>query len=208
MRDPRETFFDFETGALDPEQLAIIEPEFKPARNLKDPVKIAADVQAKRDAWLEDAALSAITGRILATGRLCGGELKISTGDEKDLLEEFWSDWREGGRFIGFNCFAFDLPFAIRRSYVHGLTVPPDVRAGRYWSAAVIDLREVWQCGDRQAEGSLDSIARALGLGGKAGNGADFANLLKTDEAAALEYLGNDLYLTCALAERMGLAAL
>jgi hypothetical protein len=206
MREPRATFFDFETGALEPDQLAEVQPEFKAARNLRDPIKIAADIEAKREAWYADAALSATTGRILATGRLSAGDLKISTGDERDLLEEFWADWREGGRFIGFNCCRFDLPFAIRRSFVHALTVPPDVRAGRYWSAAVIDLREAWQCGDWQAEGSLDSIARAFGLGGKSGNGADFANLLKTNPAEALEYLGNDLYLTRSIAERMNLA--
>ncbi len=207
MRDPRETFFDFETGALDPEELALVVPAFEPARNLKDPVKIAADLQAKREAWHADAALSATTGQILATGRLRGGELLISTGDEKDLLEEFWADWRQGGRFIGFNIFGFDLPFAIRRSYVRGLTIPPDVRAGRYWSQGFIDLREVWACGEYRPEGSLDSIGKALGLGGKSGNGVDFQNLLETDRVAALQYLANDLYLTRSIAERMGVSS-
>ena len=68
----------------------------------------------------------------------------------------------------------------------------------------MIDLREVWQMGDRQAHGSLDAIAKHLGVGAKTGNGKDFAALWEKDRQTAIAYLENDLSITAAIANRMG----
>ena len=68
----------------------------------------------------------------------------------------------------------------------------------------MIDLRDAWQLGDRQARGSLDVIAKHLGVGTKNGNGADFAKLWQTDRKQALAYLKNDLELTARVAEALG----
>jgi len=104
---------------------------------------------------------------------------------------------------IGFNIFAFDLPFLIRRSWKYGIQ-PQGVRKGRYWSDDLVDLRELWQMGNRQDHGSLDSIAKHFGVGAKNGNGKDFANLWAADKTKAIEYLRNDLNLVAAIAQRMG----
>ncbi|MBM4223571.1 MAG: hypothetical protein FJ167_01985, partial [Gammaproteobacteria bacterium] len=127
---------------------------------------------------------------------------------EAVLLASVWDYFRTAGgtrrpTFVGFNTFAFDLPFLVRRSWANGVPVPPTIRQGRYWSDWLLDLRDVWQMGDRQASGSLDSICRTLGLGEKSGSGADFARLWQTDRAAATEYLIKDLSLTAALAGRL-----
>ena len=58
--------------------------------------------------------------------------------------------------------------------------------------------------GDRQARGSLDAIAKHLGIGAKTGSGADFAKLWQSDRAKAVEYLRNDIELTAKLAEVLG----
>lgn len=68
----------------------------------------------------------------------------------------------------------------------------------------MVDLREVWQLGDRQARGSLDSIARHLGVGQKNSDGAAFAALWQSDREKALAYLKNDLELTLKVAEALG----
>jgi hypothetical protein len=70
----------------------------------------------------------------------------------------------------------------------------------------MVDLREEWQLGDRQARGSLNTIAKYLGVGEKHGNGSDFARLWKEDRVRAEAYLRKDLELTARVAERLRLA--
>lgn len=132
----------------------------------------------------------------------------IADEDEAQMLREFWDITRgEMGRInqmVGFNSNSFDLPFLIRRSWKHCVSVPFGIRRGRYWSDEMVDLRDAWQLGDRQARGSLDVIAKHLGIGAKNGSGADFAKLWQSDRAKAVEYLRNDLELTARLADALG----
>lgn len=212
-------FFDIETGPLPESELAALVPPFDPAEvktgNLKDPDKIAAklaeaETNHQRD-FFEKAALDPLTGRVVAVGLLypdSGAFLVIGHDDEKRILEEFWEASRgEMGRInqmVGFNSNAFDLPFLIRRSWRHRVAVPFGIRRGRYWSDEMVDLRDAWQLGDRQARGSLDTIAKHLGVGAKNGSGAEFAALWQSDRAKATEYLRNDLRLTARIAAALG----
>lgn len=68
----------------------------------------------------------------------------------------------------------------------------------------MVDLRDEWQLGDRQSRGSLDSIAKHLGLGGKTGDGKAFAELWRTDRKQATAYLHNDVELTARVAGVLG----
>jgi bacterioferritin-associated ferredoxin len=228
-------FFDIETGALPESEIAAMIPPFDPAEvktgNLKDPEKIAAKIAEaeanhKRD-FIEKAALDPLTGRVLAIGliretphpgplpraeRVCDGEfVAIGHEDEARTLAEFWELCKgEMGRInqmVGFNVHTFDLPFLIRRSFKHRVPVPFGIRRGRYWGEEMIDLREVWQLGDRQARGSLDSISKHLGVGAKCGDGKDFAKLWLEDREQAIAYLRNDLELTRRVADALGVCA-
>ena len=211
--------FDVETGPLAEGELSALLPPFDPAEvktgNLKDPAKIAekiaeAEANHRRD-FIERAALDPLTGRVIAIGML---DLEtdnfsiISNVDEAQLLREFWQTTRgEMGRInplIGFNICNFDLPFLFRRSWKHRIAVPFGIRRGRYWGDQVVDLRDAWQLGDRQARGSLDSIAKHLGFGGKNGDGKEFAELWRRDRDRAVAYLRNDVDLTARIAEALG----
>lgn len=184
--------------------------------NLRDPEKIAAKrAEAEADhrrQFIERAALDALTGRVLAIGLLTdrGDFCVIGQEDEAALLREFWTACRNDktrlNRMIGFNTHAFDLPFLIRRSFKHRVQIPFGIRRGRYWGEELIDLREEWQLGDRQARGSLDTIARYLGVGQKNGHGDEFARLWTGDRAKAVEYLRRDVELTAMIAEVLGFA--
>ena len=212
-------FYDIETGPLPESELAALLPPFDPAEvktgNLKDPDKVAAklaeaEANHRRD-FLEKAALDPLTGRVVAIGLLypdSGEFVVIGHDDEAATLREFWETTKgEMGRInemVGFNSNAFDLPFLIRRSWRHRVPVPFGIRRGRYWSDEMVDLRDAWQLGDRQARGSLDTIAKHLGVGAKNGNGADFAALWQSDREKATEYLRNDLQLTARVAEALG----
>jgi hypothetical protein len=222
--------FDVETGPLPEAELVAAMPAFDPAEvktgNLKDPAKIAekiaeAEVSQRRD-FFDKAALDPLTGRVVAIGVLCfeargefGPDFKkpdrcliLGHEDEAETLREFWDLTRgEMGRLnplIGFNIFGFDLPFLIRRSWKQRVPVPWGLRRGRYWDNQLIDLREAWQLGDRQARGSLDTIAKHLGVGAKNGDGKAFAELWRSDRLQAEAYLRNDLDLTAKVADALG----
>lgn len=219
---------DIETGPLAETELAALLPAFDPAEvkvgNLKDPAKIAekiAEAEAtQRREFFENAALDPLTGRVLAIGMLDAesreglilGDNSVAPpgtdGMETEMLFQFWDRLRgEMCRLhavVGFNIFAFDLPFLIRRSWKLGVPVPYGVRRGRYWCDHFVDLREYWQLGDRQARGSLETVARHLEAGTKNGDGKDFARLWWEDRAKAEDYLGNDVRLTAKVAQLMG----
>lgn len=209
MTTPKSIVFDIETCSLPESELAPFIPTFDPPANYKDPDKIKAALDAKRKDWIESCALDPITGRVLAIGMLVNGEFVLISepATESTMLYEFWDAIQGGGiihKLVGFNCFLFDLPFLIRRSWKLGLPVPFGVREGRYWNDRITDLRDVWQMGDRQASGSLDTIAKHLGIGKKSGSGADFAKLWNENREQAIAYIKNDLSLTAEIAKKLG----
>ena len=206
--------FDIETSALPFGELAI--PAFNPADvklgNTKDPDKIAERIRQAEENhvtdYIKNAALDALSGQVLCIGyRLERDEPAILSSDadgEAAMLRQWWellNTWERQPRLIGFNIKAFDLPFLIKRSWKHRITPPYWIRHGRYWNDLIVDLREVWQLGDNRAHGSLGAISRHLGLGEKAGNGADFANLWKTNRQAAIDYCLQDVKLTQQVAD-------
>lgn len=209
----RVTIFDIETGGLPEAQIRSIIKPFDPKDvkhgNIKDLDKIQAKIDECRANYytdiLDKAALSALTGRVLAIGLLeVGGKFHlIANDDEKLMIAEFWTHFANTpGKWVGFNSNRFDLPFLMRRSWALNMKLPR-VRSGRYWVDEFVDLRDLWQCGDYQAEGSLDNICRSFGLGGKAGDGADFAKLWVTDRTKAIDYLKRDVELTEAVYRRL-----
>ena len=202
------TIFDLETGPLCPQTIEEMEPEFKAPGNWKDPVKIAIKREEQRKAFHERAALNPMTSQVLCIGYGYSAHRTTSSPaetDEKAILKQFWDLFEEdqGYTWVGFCIFHFDLPYLLKRSWCHGIDVPP-IRKGHYWHDRFVDLQEVWQCGDRQCGGSLDAISTFFGGPKKLGSGADFAAKWVVDRAAAIEYLHRDLEITEFVARRMG----
>lgn len=212
---------DIETSDLPLVEIEQFKPEFKAAGNLKDPEKIKASILEKEQAWKDELALSAVTGRILCIGALQDGNMLTWDQDnESVLLTGFLSYCEEkiqsGIALVGFCSRTFDVPFVIRRAFKHQLHIPRCFWEGRYLSALFVDVAERWACGDSRTLGtkkvdgkeqpnriSLDNLSRFLGTGEKNSNGADFAGLWASDREKALEYLKNDLLLTKAAYERL-----
>jgi len=206
--------FDIETGPLPLDQLHI--PPFNPADvklgNLKDPDKIADKIQAAEanhaNDYIRSAALDALSGQVLCIGYRKQDQetsvLSAGADGEAAMLRQWWAllnYYERTPRLVGFNIKAFDLPFLIKRSWKHRITPPYWLRQGRYWNDLVVDLREVWQLGDSRAHGSLGAISRHLGLGDKAGSGAEFSLLWNTNRQAALDYCLRDVQLTQQVAD-------
>jgi hypothetical protein len=210
-----ETYvFDIETGPLPDDQLIMPDfndPEEVKVGNLKDPAKIEAKRQEYRNRFLERAALSALSGQILALGILgpTKNDLLVFLDDEPAIIriffEKFIGDRKTLTRWVGFNVAGFDIPMIVRRAWHHRIPVPGGLFKGRYLSSWFVDLAEIWRCSAHEKELiSLDRLARFLGLAGKDGNGAGFAALLYQEPKAAIEYLRRDLELTWQIAERFG----
>lgn len=173
--------------------------------------------QAEHAAKLtEKAALSAVTGQVLAIGyKGQSRSLVIGEPDEPGILANFWQRYSQartnGHRLVGFNIRGFDLPFLMRRSWVLGIDVPETVMGagGRYFDQAVfVDLMDRWGCGATNDRIKLDTLAKTFGLPGKPDgiNGGDFARLWAEDRERAICYLLTDLELTAGCAARMGIA--
>lgn len=202
---------DIETIALPDDQLAALKPTFEPPANYKDPAKIAENLAAQEAKWKEQAALSAITGRVAIIGlldNLGGFTASIANEPEQEIniLRSFWADYAPH-HVLGWNIKGFDIPFLVQRSWIHGIRVPDNVFNGRFISADwATDLLERWTCFQSrlQTGSSLDAVSRACGLGGKASTGAEFGKLWATNREQALDYCQTDCNLTWLLAKRLG----
>jgi len=176
-------------------QLAFV----RPAANIKKPELIAADiakrkervreqhieaqaaVEAKKAAIWDKAALSPLTGRIVAVGLgICrAGEWEyvaltsMYADTESNLLLAVDSRLAEltPSHIITFNGRRFDLPFLFARASRHGISFEFRWPAGRY-SDRHIDLTDYY-------EGKQDHWAALLTGAGKATQGAAIAELVE-----------------------------
>ena len=243
---PNDLSFDIETGGLPWEQIEslYVPPPTLPPWNesmvkygqMKDAVKRAekhdqveaayriqlADesraAEAHRVDWINSAALSPVTGQVLAIGFKRGETLAI-IGDggetEPEILTAFWAVYKKhhaSSRFIGFCSNFFDFPFIVWRSYFHGIAVPENAwdKTGKYPAYCFVDLIDrLPKRGFSDESRKLTDICSWLGLGSKPDgvDGSMFATLWAGNEDSkqqAIAYLQNDLELTWKLGERMG----
>ena len=170
-----------------------------------------AEVENAKAEFLGKAALSPITGEVLAIGYATSAQLTIVDPPESEMLTQFWRNfwWHRDKkrRMIGFNIFGFDLPFMIKRSWLLGVGVPDDLlQNGRYWHRVFVDLMQVWSCAAYGERIKLDLVAAYFGCARKSGSGADFAGLWHdpATREKAVEYLKQDLRVTLEVAEKMG----
>ena len=153
------------------------------------------------DDYCENAAKSALTGRVLAIGwktRGTNGETQVHIiGGENEVshLETFWDVIREcqkiGLAHHGWNSNKFDAPFLVRRSRILGVPVPSFVMqssaSGTYLSGdAFQDIKNDWMLGDRdQSKTTCEAVATAIGITGfKKIDDVQYTCLLYTSDAA------------------------
>lgn len=215
--------FDIETGPLPEEQLRQLFhektlDEFAATchrRWKRDTVALKyQEYKVKAfDEFVGKAALSAIAGRVLLIGLLWQENFTPIGNDESAILEQWWetvdSAIANKQRMIGHNSNGFDLPFLVRRSWLLGVPVPREVRQGRYFNPLFQDTMEVWNCGSRDYI-SLNELGAAFGVGQKTEGiaGADFAKYwfgAPEERELAIRYNEQDVRLTAAVAEKMGL---
>lgn len=213
--------FDIETAPLDTETLSMMIPPFNEEdvktgnmgfeKRAEKIVKERADHERK---FYRRAALSAVTGRVVAIGIIGPSEIEkelLIGGDEKDLLVDFFERFETSIKFgdahwFGFNITLFDIPFLIRRAWALQIPIPHGITEGRrYLSNWFTDLMDVWRGTDFRGDMiSLSDLAVFLGYPAKQGKGDEFSALLRYEPEKARIYLENDLWLTWQVATRFG----
>lgn len=109
-------------------------------------------------------------------------------------------------RFVGHNLVEFDLRFLFQRCVVLGVRPSPHIPfAAKPWDDSVYDTMVRWGA---RAGGSLDKIAKALGLAGKGNiDGSKVWDYVRDGRIAEVaDYCKNDIDLTRALYRRMTFA--
>lgn len=210
MNPDKVIALDIETGPLPLEQLKRMTPKFEAPSNYKDPEKIQKAIWDQEAKWIEKAALSPMTGQLLAFGyKIRGSGIQVWCQDEKgfvaekDLIEVFWEEYRQltmqGYCFAGSNLIGFDFQFLKIRSHILGIELPPNITWARYGTeAGTFDIQDWWNfCpGQNRDKTGLDAISKALGFAGKNGDGTLFHQMFKDDPEAAIQYLENDIEMT------------
>lgn len=180
--------------------------------------KLAKEEQDYWDGIVESAALSALTGCVLAIGYGSdAGEtvdhIQAADGNEASLLDRFWTKFvkckNQRRKIVGFNIKQFDVPFLVQRSCMLRVDLPEGVMEGRYLSNTFVDLNDLWMAGSRGTNGNLDEISRACNVGQKPDgvSGALFYELYSDESTRqkALDYAINDVVITRGIAIRLGM---
>lgn len=197
------TFFDIETAPLTASEMQERMPQFTARANLKDEAKIKADIEEKRNKFIDQAALDPFTGRVCAIGLLKHEgdkpELIHYNGDPKQevkIVAKFWNIINQNDESLcGFNIHNFDLPFLVKRSYALGINYPArifDKGNPRRWNSRFIDLMDYWRLGVYTDRISLKNFALHAGIKPKESKGHLFHKLISgnADEVKeAEEYL-------------------
>lgn len=200
-------FFDIETQA-NPEAIKLM-PEPSPAKNLKDPDKIAADIADKKADQIALAALDPDYGRIIsiawAQGQWQNPVVCLCEKEENEIyaLDGFWNDLKlASGRCVGYNIIGFDLPYMLRRSMALGVRIPDGLflNLAKFRVDPITDLMGIlYNWGQAK---SLKQVAKLYNLKNDAEGvtGADVAKL--TPEELA-QYNASDVHLVQQLFTKM-----
>lgn len=229
----KHVVLDIETKPYPQKALLSAMPQLKPSKRLTDEKKIAADLDEKRNTWLETAAKRAESSTVMAIGLglVDGGDLKTvdlldaERSSEKQILMQFGAfldslrkENRERRRhedsrlsepdfvLVTFNGHGFDLGFIRQRCAILNIECLIKVSRGRYFNNSV-DVMDEWTAGTQADTVSLKRLAFLLAVGDKDTDGELYYQLYAHDPKAALAYLENDVRLTFACAKRLGVFA-
>ncbi len=144
--------------------------------------------------------INPVDSKIVAIGvRFAGKNTLIYNEDEKTMLTQFWSLWRELGQknypIVGFNVASFDLPFLVTRSFIHNVPIVP------FTLKQVLDVRDKISAHRYgKIRGKMKEFASLIGIEVLDVDGSDVMEIYARGEIdRLLEYLAKDLEITEAL---------
>ena len=153
---------DLET--ISDESVLPLLPSVEPDSRLKDPVKIAASIEKKKEEQIAKMSLSPTTATICcfgwATADSSGHLLLNESGTEKQLLKNIWGVLSEFDHFVTFNGINFDIPVLLMRSAIHRVGPSVNISTRKYTIQNHTDCRMVLGQWDKYASGTLDFYSR------------------------------------------------
>uniref|UniRef100_A0A6M3K5X5 Putative DNA polymerase n=1 Tax=viral metagenome TaxID=1070528 RepID=A0A6M3K5X5_9ZZZZ len=158
--------FDLETIAN--KSIIPLLPPVEPAGNLKDPIKIKADIKKKEADRLSKLGLDPTTGRICCFGWHDGKEshhiilAEESDAAEAKLIQGAWEILSEGEHFVTFNGISFDVPFLLMRSLINRVRPSVNVSTKKYTITNHTDCRAVLNNWDNYGKGTLGFFSELL----------------------------------------------
>jgi len=159
--------FDLETIA-NPEMTPYL-PEVQADPRLKDPEKIKADVEKKKQKQVGEMGLNPETNLICTFAWMDFDDrephslvLDMDTLNEKDILSDIWEVLREYGQFVTFNGNAFDVEILKWHSMVHQIPISVKINQRRYQTYNHCDVRMVLTGWDNYKKGTQDYYCKLL----------------------------------------------
>ncbi len=166
MKKKKVVAFDLETIAR--RSMMDILPEIKPSGRLKDPIKIAADIEAKKVKQIADMGLDPMSNLIVCAcwcDDLGPGGIMIEDDTpeaEKELIIKLWEKFADYDVFVGFNSRAFDLRTILLHGMEYGIRPSVNIDKGKYSRIGSnhIDLRPVLAGDGQFVKGKLDDFCK------------------------------------------------
>ena len=90
-------------------------------------------------------------------------DVVVLTGDEKDILINFWEASKLVNLFIGHNIMEFDLPFIYKRSIINNVKPSRNLMFARYRIDPIYDTMKEWNKWSTNNT-SLDRLAKIFGI--------------------------------------------
>lgn len=88
---------------------------------------------------------------------------EVFSGDEKEILTNFWNAASGVHRYVGHNIWAFDLPFIYKRSIINSIK-PIPLNFARYRNIPIYDTMMEWELWNIKKAQKLDTLAKVLGF--------------------------------------------
>lgn len=129
-------------------------------------------------------------GRIFCIGYAINDQpAEVLTGDEKNILIEFWQIAKDIDLFVGHNIMDFDFRFIYKRSIILGVRPTQEISFARYRNSPIFDTMKEWDKWSKHST-SLHKLSVALGVNSPKDQGIDGSKVYdfflagKTEEIA------------------------
>lgn len=165
------------------------------------------DCKISFDNYFRSTSLSGEFGRIFCIGyALDDDPSNCISGDEKEILKEFWKIARDADLFIGHNIMDFDFKFIYKRSIILGIKPSRNLNFARYRSDPIFDTMKEWE---KWSNGcvSLHKLSLLFGLASPKEKGIDgskvYDHFLEGKGEEIVEYCKRDVEATRAVYKKI-----
>jgi len=196
-------FLDIETIPAGGDNLEILKKLWEDAKK-KYPVKKG---EGDFDSFFRNTSFQGEFGRIICIGYAVDDKnAECLVGEEKEILQKFWSIAKDARLFVGHNLMDFDLRFIYKRSIIHNIRPSRELNFARYRSEPIFDTMKEWEKWGAQGV-SLHKLTTALGINSPKEEGIDGSKVYdyylagKIDEIA--KYCKRDVVATRAVYNRI-----